>query len=241
MKATNGEYLRQEYYESCLLYPSINQNPRYHFEHLFFVNGNGVDFIDGNPHRVVNFDRAIPWVDYYKEEKSWEELLSFWQDRIQEDECEDCFKRREETAKRLAVIKKEEYSADDVWDKCLDDVSHKVEMIQFDVKAKDFRSKEFWFSTFSLNSYWPHLMISDGFFKLQHLTENTEPFLLETAIALTEAYIEFYKTGYNPNDFQPILGMEWNAEDIENCLKTAEKDTAILEKELQRLKKLRDS
>ena len=240
MKETNGEYLRQEYYESCLKYPNINQKPQYHFQHLFFTNGNGIEFLNGNPHYGVHFNRFIPWVDYYQEKKTWVELLEFWQDSILDQECEDCFKRREKTAKRLAEIKKEDYSADDLFNKCCDDIQYQVSLTHHDIEVEDFRDPNFWFSTMTFDSYWPILRLSNGFFKLQHLNENTESFLLDVAIAFVEAYIDFYRMGYNPADFQPILGIHWKSEHIIECEEVAEEDLITLKKEIKRLYKLKE-
>ena len=90
-------YLIQQRNESCLRYPSINQNPINHFTHLFFTNGNGVEFEDGNPVTLVSFDRTIPWTEYYKEEKSF----SFIKDYIEDYDIPNEIERLQNEIERL--------------------------------------------------------------------------------------------------------------------------------------------
>ena len=65
-------YLRQAIRESQIKYTIVHQDILSFFRHIFFTNGNGIQFIDGNPVMEVEFYRTIPYTEYYKDQLDFE-------------------------------------------------------------------------------------------------------------------------------------------------------------------------
>ena len=230
-------YLIQERNENCVNYRNINKNPRYHYSHLFFRNGNGVEFIDGNPVVEVAFNRTIPWSEYYKDTISLDELKERYSEYHLENDIEETFNRSKEfnelmkdfrepateSALWVAARKKEE--------KALVDIE--------EVTIEQITSIDYWVGTFTEDSYFPHLSLSKNFYKLEKVNENTEKNLLSVAIALVTAYVTFFEKIKSNKDlirtYKPILGIDWTEKDVEDCYKTAMRDMKRLTKELGRI------
>lgn len=68
-------YLTQYIHESQIQYASTFPHPINVLTHLLFVNGNGVDFINGNPVEIFPFNKSVPCKEYYKDAKPFEENL----------------------------------------------------------------------------------------------------------------------------------------------------------------------
>jgi hypothetical protein len=215
----NINYLISEYIIDSFNYVNINQNPRYHYNHIFFTNGNGIDFINGNPHVFVH-NQNVLWSDYYDRYIDFNKIKSDKLFNIK-DICDD----------KYNYYKK--FNLNISYETICDNNRKLINNIQ-NLKLKDILSKNFWLSTFNYKSYWPFLQLSDGFFDLQKLNKNTEITLLKVAISLTEAYIDFYNSKPIINKYRPIFGT-WNDENINRCFHTMERDKRILIKELDRL------
>ena len=225
---TYEHYILQAYRESCIKYPNINQNPRDHFDHLFFTNGNGIEFYDGNPHVWVEFNRLIPWKDYYRDQKLMDELKEYFWDYMVESELEENFKIIEEFQSQLP-----NYSPDKLWDKLDKDIRKEIDGL-YDLSLEEAKSKDFWATTFNDLIYWPDLRISKGFYKLETFNFNTDRDLLKIAIPLMEATLDFYKTHDDPTEFKTSIGRSWNDENLKWILQYRENDMDIISKEIKR-------
>lgn len=217
----NEQYIIQERNESCIQYANINQNPRDHFEHLFFVNGNGVEFSNGNPVNIMRFYREIPWAEYYKEIIPFDTIKDRYIDRYLEQDVH-----------KTAEMLNSDYNK--VYKQAQKELNNIHELT-----LSDILSTKFWDNTFSYNFYIPYLSLSDGYFKLQHLNHNSELTLVKVAKALVLSYIKFYtqilKNPEQITSFKPILSFSWNKEDLFEVHKTCFSDKAILEHELCKL------
>jgi len=230
MEKTKDHYLMQEYRESCINYPNINQNPRNHFSHLFFTNGNGIDWVDGNPVVWVKFNRDIPWKEYYRDTKPLSNMMEFFRDYMLEVEIEETFQRRKEFWETLP-----DYDEDKLWDKVRDDEVSIRENL-YDLSLEEAQSKDFWVNTFQNIEHWPYLQLSNGYFDLQLLNKNTDPDLVKVAVAVSESYIEFYKNHKDIHKYEPPFGREWTDKEAQRCLDQKDKDVALIEKKIQELK-----
>ena len=230
-------YLIQERNENCVKYRNINVNPRYHYSHLFFINGNGVEFKDGNPVVGVEFNRTVPWSEYYKDTISLGELKEHYSHYHLENDIEETFERSKEFTELMKEIR-EPAPESALWIAARNKETQTLANIE-EITLEQITSIEYWVSTFTEDSYFPYLHLSPGFYKLERLSKNTEPFLLKIASSLVTAYVLFFRKIRDNKDlitnYKPILSIDWNEEDKEVCYKTALKDLDTLNEELSRL------
>ena len=231
-------YLIQRRNESCFKYLLINQNPRNYFEHLFFVNGNGVDFEDGNPVEIVDFNRTIPWTEYHKQEIPFEDIKKYYLERM----CDNCLSENFRNKKSIFNRYGKDETDDEIWEKVYKDSDKQISNIK-ELKFDQITDSNFWYRTFfENNKYYPRLDLSDGYFKLQHLTKETDIRLLNVAVALVDAYIEFYKRVLDGKesiiaykDKYGAFNDIWESENIKRTFEATKKDLAILTVERKKL------
>lgn len=229
-------YLLQERNESCFKCPSINQNPRNHFSHILFTNGNGIEFEDGNPVNIVGFNRVIPWTSYYRQGVPFEETKSYYMDHLYYKEVQEMFDARK-SVYEYPPMKMGGEAESRLWDKVHNEVLERINNIK-ELTLQNITDPDFWYSTFySNNEYYPRLALSNGYFKLQHFNTNTSPILLSVALALVDAHIKLYtevaggmdikifKDSYSYG-FASMNG--WSHESLSNARKATESDLSIL-------------
>lgn len=208
----------------CLNYPAINQNPIDFFSHLFFTNGNGIEFVNSNPVEYLSFGRYVPWMDYYKTEKSLDSMREYIEDYILPNQVE-------------LDLESESYgrSYQDIWDNEITYLNNICELT-----IEQMTDSEFWYNCLSTKyKYFPYLSLSNGFFKLQEINETSETMLRDIAISVIMAYIRFFNNIKDNKDqvktYKPILSIEWNDENIETCYDMVMKDLEMLKIEYIRL------
>lgn len=219
-------YLIQERNESCITYSLINQNPIDHYKHLFFTNGNGVDFVDGNPVVFVKYGRYIPWSEYYKHTTTFEYIKDYYIDY--------------ELSTEVARQEKNEPHYGD-WDTIWTREIENLDAIE-ELTLEQLQDPEFWLECVKdTSNFFPYMGLSNGYFKLQEIDKNTDPDLIKIAIAVTFAYISFYMSITDNKEIIPtykgIIG-RWNDENINRCYDTAMSDLTMLTKEFIRLENI---
>ena len=219
-------YLIQERNESCVKYRNINENPIQHYQHLFFTNGNGVDFINGNPVQLVEFWRVIPWADYYKNTTTFEYIKEYFIEYTLPNQIEEQVAQFQTSYSEL-----------------YDDEVKKLNELQ-EITTHQMTDYVFWLNCLmDTDSYFPYLSLSDGYFKLQKINENTEKTLVKVAIAVTKAYVIFYQdivdSKYKIKSYKSILSYKWDDNSINQCYNTSIDSLAKLKIELIKLEKLK--
>jgi len=222
-------YLLQKRNESCVEYALINQHPIDFFRQLFFTNGNGIEISNGNPVEVVNYGRTIPWIEYYKEETTLDDIKDYFVDYKLE-------RKVQETQKMIRGM--------DSYSNIYKDALAELDDI-YELSDNEITNSHFWLNKLldEKGNFYPYLSLSDGYFKLQQINENTEPLLLDVAIAVTSAYVSFFayvkinKTFIE--EYKSIISFRWNVETLERCYNTSMDDLEMLRKEFKRLLKLK--
>ena len=183
------DYIRQAVRESQLKFPSITKRPKDYFIHLFFTNGNGKEFLDGNPVIEVEFERSISYIEYYKEQKSFEELKEFYFDRLAENEIYDRFNYIKKAYIRdKSLSNKEQESL--FWEEAVTEINSRFDdLVTIDsVSDNELFNINYWEKEINNSDYIPYLQISPTFYQLDCINENTEINLFKIAYALTVAY-----------------------------------------------------
>lgn len=218
-----GEYLLQARNESCLMYRNINTNPRYFFNHLFFTNGNGIDFENGNPVAFVSFNRSVPWTEYYKQTIDFEILKEHYIERYLEHDIKNS----------LGV-------SDKTWTEAVNEIDTFATLTVNQIVDPDF-----WLSTFNKKSFFPYLHLSHNYFKLQKLNTNSDKTLIKVAIALIQAYIKFYTYIRDHKqiipEYKPIISFRWSDEDVNQVYKILKSDLKMLKLELTKLLNIQEN
>lgn len=228
-------YIRQAVRESQLKYPSITERPIDYFNHLFFTNGNGKEFLNGNPVEIVSFWRTIPYIEYYRDQKSFEELKEHYFDRLAETKIEKEFKyMMERFIYDGDPLEKENY----FWDKACKEVNSQFDnLVLIDsISDNQLFNVSYWEKEIDISDYIPYLQISPTFYKLDEFNENTEENLLRIGLSLSKAYVNIL-TKYidNPsllNDKKPVFG----SSDVD-YIKIYKKDIEELKRQLKKAEK----
>ena len=168
----NTNYIRQAVRESQLVYPSITKTPLQYFNHLFFTNGNGIEFVDGNPAAGVSFYRSVPYSEYYKDQISFDDLMEHYNDRMREYDIEKEFKSIREMSETMEMDSSEE----DDWAEALKNINEKFDdLVLIDSASDEDLFSADYFRTLILDKeYIPVLSLSTDFYKLEEFNENTE-------------------------------------------------------------------
>lgn len=80
------EYIVQYIHEMMILTNATRDTPQKVLIDLFFTRSTGKKWVNGIPHMVVEFNRLVPFTEYYKQEKSFDELVEFYKDYLLEDD-----------------------------------------------------------------------------------------------------------------------------------------------------------
>ena len=186
----NTNYIRQAVRESQLEYPSINKDPLQYFNHLFFTNGNGIEFVDGNPVVWVRFNRTVPYTEYYKDQVSFDDLMEYYNERMKECDIEKEFDFLRELYDDMDVLDNDNY-----WEEAVKNVNEKFNdlILIDDVSDEDLFSSAYFRKLILDKEYIPFLSISPSFYKLDEFNENTETNLLKIGLAISEAYLSVFE------------------------------------------------
>ena len=176
-------------------------------ESLLLGNGCGFEFENGNPVIKVNFNRNIPYSNYYKEEKSFEDMKKFYieykyQSRIKQ-ENENLIDILEEDIKEkreIFFIKKREisetvkfyFSEDERINKMAKETVIKglENIINIDELSNEQLLDENYYKETILNrSYRTTLFIDKGYYILDKVNEKTEFAFLKVSLSIAKGYL----------------------------------------------------
>lgn len=238
------QYLLNYITDSQVKYPSIFSQPVDVVKHLLYVNGNGCEFLNGNPCVLDETNTKVLYEQYYARPVIFETALV---DRINSDDFNkhvsyltsicvtrnNFFKRMAETKPEyVSRILTEEQLAEEAKTSALRDLAN-IESIRYE----DVTDMNYWLRQICKSEYFPTLHLSEKYIPLVHLNANTERSLLDLAILVTQAYITFYDT--MSDDILPLykhLEFRKNCvDDAEALYKHAANDKAILQHQLNRL------
>ena len=219
--------------QNCFNYPTINQHKNDFFNHLFFTNGNGVEFNDGNPIVGFQYGNWVYWQDFYKHSFSFEDIRTEYFDRYFEYDLEKSYNIVSDIKCRLQGGELNDRMVDDVWEEVRKDQLLNIDNIQ-ELTIEDLTDDQFWFEQLVNCEYLPRLGLSEGYFKAQQLNDNSETLLVKTAMSLSRANIVFAEkvlrgevdvTKYeNSYEFGKVKALD------DNMVKSYEKDINLLEK-----------
>ena len=225
----------------CLKYPTINQNPISHFTHLFFVNGNGTEFIDGNPQTLV-YSKYLPWLDYYNEGKPFQVLYDYEKYYNIPLQISQYIKNRNETTKNLIDEDIKKLINADTYKTLYNAEIEKLDNI-VELTMDDLQNTDFWIECLKRkDQYFPYLNLSNGYFKLQNINGHTENNLFEIAKAVTLAYLAFFADITKDemiSDYKDVLiGTGWSKDHIKWIWEQSREDYDTLRQEYLRLEKI---
>lgn len=203
-------FIEQYIRESQVKYPSISSNPKYVLNHLLFVNGNGVEIMDGNFVEFGSYYRPITFSEYYRFERSTDECIEI-EDRFNFDKEVDDIKKRlkefsdmykkivddtdvsDETRAKFAdkIIENE----DDLWEKAVDKYNARYDDVDFidNYTLDQLKDENVMYDMIMQSKYNPHVGLSSEYYKAYYFDERTDKDLVEITIALSKAYMKRMK------------------------------------------------
>ena len=241
-------YLTQYINESQIQYASIFPYPINVLKHLLFTNGNGVDFVDGNPVEYLPFQKLIPFKDYYKDTKSFEENLEYFKEYHSEAQINENYNRKksfndrfESLGKNNEKIKSMVKIEDELWKESVKEFHDDLRNIK-PLELTKINDLDYWVNQLLDSKYLPLCYISDGYYDLRYFNENTDKILIEYSLMVIKSYLTVYEM-FNDDMFVKYEYPMGNAFDT-SCLNYKNEiniivgnDIKILEKELIRFEK----
>ena len=210
MKTENLNYIRQFLKETqlnySLIYPTITDV----LIHLLFVNGNGYNFIDGNPYCDLSYNRAVSFTEYYKEQKSFESCREYYYDYYLDRKVAENVQRSKaynfENLSDDELYEKEYQSAWELIDKLPDiDILTDNTLLDIDFHYNNMKTKYVY-------------RLSKDYYKICKMSENTEQNLLKLTIVILGASIKYFSDICDntikiiPDEFD--IPLDKNKEDI---------------------------
>lgn len=178
-------YIEQFIKESQVTYPEIFKTPLNVLSHLLFVNGNGYSIINGNPIVEDYYNKKIPFVDYYSDEKFLVEILEKHELLFADDEIEENFERIKRMNPKLSKI--------ELWQRAEDDYQIPREQLFNLDKHPIELNNEYWIAQMLDSPYFITLNLAPGYFLAEELNEKTEPNFMKVTKSLIEAYIHYFE------------------------------------------------
>jgi hypothetical protein len=201
--------------------------------HLFFVNGNGISFKNGNPVVSVEFNRTIEFKNYFKECKEFDEMIWQYKENNLDSKINDLYTSKLRYAK---ILNKSE-------DQCYADAVKEIAELYENLERieDNLNDVNYYITLIEESEYFPSLRLSKNYFKLEQLNEHTEETLLNIAINLSQAYIEFYEnlTTIDILKYKPLMRFDDTEEYLNDITTIIETDLKILTEELTRLAKIK--
>ena len=186
MKAQNLNYIRQFLKESQLNYTSIYPTVTDVLIHLLFVNGNGYDFIDGNPHCDLSYNRTIPFTEFYKDQKSFESCKEYY--------YKYCLDRKvAENVKQVKSYNLQNLTDDELYEKEYKTCTSRLDNLQdIDILTDDdLLDINFHYDNMKSKYSYPY-RLSENYYKVWSMNKNTEQNLLKLTIVLCKASIQYF-------------------------------------------------
>ena len=206
-------YLMQYIQEIQVKYPNIALSPVDVLNHMLYCNGNGVEFLDGNPVMVFMFTRTVPFKFYYRENIPLKQMIEGYDDRNSESEIEskyktikrraDIFKQswlKKHTGSGAAKEFEEKHNTDTtaMWNKAVKKYTERYDKVDHvhTYTTEDFHNVSKMIimleDSVERNGYKHSLSLSKGYYKQDLFTEKTDPYLLRVGLTLSTAYVEHY-------------------------------------------------
>lgn len=177
------DYLIQYITEIQIKYTTAFSNPINVLTHLLFTTGNGIDFLNGNPVVVLEFNKTIiPFTEYYKDKR-----------------VSDRYDTTKSMSNFFKSTEAEQWEEAKQWKKASEEVQEEINSIVFLTK-ENFFNYDFWYETLTNNlKYFPILYISKNYARVFQINANTEKNLLKISKLITQVYIDFYTKYLNDN------------------------------------------
>ena len=158
---------------------------------MLLVNGNGVEVNEvGNFVAGVRFDRSVLFTDYYKEQRSFEEVSSYITDNMADSAIDTAYESKRRFSKIFEDTFGESKDDDLLWKEAFDEFHGRYgDVISVDsVPDEEFGNTLSMIDVIKSGKWLPHLSLSPGYYKLDKFTEHTDPFLIELGLSVCEAY-----------------------------------------------------
>lgn len=232
----NTNYLRQAIRETQIKYTISNEHPLSYFRHLFFTNGNGIVFLDGNPVIGVEFYRTIPYTEYYKDQRSFDDLKEEYFEYHANNDVQHEYKIISRVMKFKQDKKLTSDEEDKAWELAVEKNDRKFDGIELidNVSDEQLFDSEYWYKAIDNLSYLPYLGLSKGFYKLEELNKNTEISLLKIGLALSKGYLKILEEYIGHEEKYTEKENPFGNNDID-FEKTYLEDIKVLKREKDRL------
>lgn len=235
------KWLTQYIRESQANYPSISKTPASVLEHMLFCKGNGVEIVKGNFVVVVGFYRAVPFIEYYKEQLPFVKLKDYLDDRAFDKEVEEIYARLKRTNEMFKDVCKRKVKTDnELWGQSCDKFTSRYDdiLIVDSLEPKELQDVDTLVSMVELSEYQPHLQLSAKYYQLYYFSSETNQDLLKVGLAMCKAYVlVLTRLLNNPSLItkSPAAPRGLSKERLAEVLNTYTKDIEILSSEIPRL------
>ena len=187
------DYLIQYITEIQIKYTTAFSKPTNVLTHLLFTTGNGIDFLNGNPVVVLEFNKTIiPFTEYYKDRQTPTQCLEYYNKYYKEKRVSDRYNTIKSMSNFFKSTETEQLGETEQWEKASEEVQEEINSIVFLTK-ENFFNYDFWYETLTNNlKYFPILYISKNYARVFQINANTEKNLLKISKLITQVYIDFY-------------------------------------------------
>lgn len=179
-------YLTQYIIENQLLYYNIFFRPIYVLKHLLFSSHNCEN---GNPYEFVSFSRKVFFTEYYKETKTLDENIRFYEYRFQEKHIEETHKNWLHSYEYFHKNKTEQ----ELWKLSHDRYYKYFNAIEF-LNYDNLFSHNYWYSQLLNTDYFLQMidLRSYDHFIINKLNYNTDLIFLNLSKLIVQVFIDFY-------------------------------------------------
>lgn len=231
-------YIIQYIRESQAKYPNISSSPVIVLEHLLYTNGNGVNFEHGNPVVQVSFKRTIPFIEYYRDEKSFSELVKHLNEN-REQEIEETYNRLQNINKIFISCGKNDKGKTDneLWQEACHQFNTRYDDVDSidNYTLDDLKNVSVLEEMIKSMEYPLHLGLSDGYYKMFYIDSNTDKDLLEVSIAFSKACLNILKSYIADPSIIETKKDLFIGDGHSEVLKAAKLDIVTLERDIKRM------
>jgi len=228
-------YLIQFIRETQVKYPNISRSPLEVLKHLFFTNGNGYSVKNNEFQTTVVFWRSVDFSSYYKEERSTEDCLEYYDRMYYEQEVAEQVRTFRPMNLNLSKAKNEEPMSDEDFELSIrEKLSHRYDKVDWvdNYTLEDLKNEDKYYDMILNAEFNPYLSLSPEFYLAWYLDQDMSQDLKDILTAISIAYIRRMKELLETKDFEgkrPLFGYKFDEKEIERYLETYPKDIKTLD------------
>lgn len=184
-----SNYLLNARNQHCFNYPILNDSPHKFFNHFFLSDGDGIEFVDGNPVVEFQYGGRVWWTDFYKHSKSFGDIKEEYMDRYFEGDVEEAYRLRLEFKTKISDGELSNETENQVWKEVAVEQESRINRFE-ELSVENLTDDEFWFQHLETCDYLPYLCLSEKYFKAYYFNDNSENLMVDCAKSLARANIQ---------------------------------------------------